>query len=369
MKTHPVSAEELMAYLDGETKAGREQVARHLEGCVVCQQVASDLRSVAGDLREWTVDTEAEEMTETLLEALRTRKPRVSRWLRRPAVLSAVALAAVLVMVLAIKRPHVQNFDAPDRPLTPMRMARGEMAAPEFNAAPAPPAMPLMIVRTAQLTVTAANLDGARSEMDKILNQFGGHLAELTVNSAPGAARNLTASLRIPSSQLDAALAALRKLGHVDSETQSGEEVTQRYVDIDARLNNSRRTEERLQAILKTQTGKLSDVLAVEEQLDKVRGEIERTEAEQKQLNNQIALATVGLTVNEQYKQPLLGNDSSIPIQIRNAAVNGFRTAAHDVISAALWLLEAGPSLVLIALVLFFPARLLWRRVRYSPGS
>ena len=117
MKTHPVSAEELMAYLDGEMTAGREQIARHLEGCLVCQQVAADLHSVAVELREWSVDTGTEEMTATVLEALRARHSgekqrwRASRWLLRPAVLSAVALAAVLVIVITIKKPKPVTHD------------------------------------------------------------------------------------------------------------------------------------------------------------------------------------------------------------------------------------------------------------------
>ncbi len=69
-------------------------------------------------------------------------------------------------------------------------------------------------------------------------------------------------------------------------------------------------------------------------ELNKVLAEIKTAEAEQKQLKNQIALATMTLVVKEDYKPPLRGNAYSIPVQIRNAAVNGFTTAAQGIISA-----------------------------------
>ncbi len=56
----------------------------------------------------------------------------------------------------------------------------------------------------------------------------------------------LNATLRLPAAQLDAALAPLRRLGHVHDESQRGEEVTQRHVDIEARLANAPNTEQRL---------------------------------------------------------------------------------------------------------------------------
>jgi len=205
--------------------------------------------------------------------------------------------------------------------------------------------------------LTAHNFDTLRSNLDRIVLQFGGHIAELNVTSPSGEPRSLSAVLRVPAPQLDAFLGELRKLGRVDGESQRGDEVTQQSVDLEARLANARHTEQRLTDILRTQTGKLADVLAVEEKLAEVRGIIEQAEAEQKSLNNRVSLATVSLNASEDYRNPL-------STSLGTAAADGVRTAFNGTLSFIRALLEAGPSLLLFILIAGLPAYLLWKKFR-----
>ncbi len=223
-----------------------------------------------------------------------------------------------------------------------------------------------MIVRTAELNLTTKEFDRARGEIERVLTQHQGYIAQLSATTPTDQGRSLNATLRVPAAQLDAVLSALKKLGRVDSESQSGEEVTQQYVDLDARLSNARNTEQRLTQILRDRTGKLSDVLAVEEQIDNVRGQIEQMEAEQKSLSNRIAFATVQLRVAEQYKEQVNVDHSSTWIRLRNAAVEGYRSVVEGAINILLFLLAYGPALLILLAVLFFPARAVWRRTRKS---
>ena len=116
--------------------------------------------------------------------------------------------------------------------------------------------------------------------------------------------RGVEASLRVPASELAATLAELRSLGRVQRETQSGEEVPQQHADLLARLQNSREEEQRLRAILQQRTGKIDDVLQVEEEIARVRGEIESMEAEQKVLEHRVDFAAIDLELVEEYKAP-----------------------------------------------------------------
>src|SRR5208282_5513880 len=106
----------------------------------------------------------------------------------------------------------------------------------------------------------------------------------------------------IPAQELAAALGELKSLGRVQNETQSGEEVTQQHTDLAARLKNSRETEERLRAILEQRTGKIEDVLQVEEEIARVRGEIESMEAQQKALEHRVDFVTVDLQLVQEYR-------------------------------------------------------------------
>ncbi len=177
--------------------------------------------------------------------------------------------------------------------------------------------------------------------------------------------------LRIPAPQLAAAFSELKALRCVEAENQSGEEVTQQHADLVARLKNSRETEQRLQDVLRTRTGKVKDVLEVEEEIARVRGEIEQMEAEQKALEHRVDFATIDVKLAEEYKAQLNTPAPSVLMQLRNAGVNGFRNAFEGLLGIVLFFAESGPSLLLWLALLGFPAWKLWRRYRraYSLGS
>jgi len=226
-----------------------------------------------------------------------------------------------------------------------------------------PPGGP-MIVRTAGVTLTTRDFDQARAGLDDILRRHRGYVGELNVNTPAGVGRTLTATLRVPADQLDATLAELRKLGRVEAESQSGQEVTAQYVDLEARLLNGRNTERRLIDVLQQRTGKLADVLAVETELSRVRGEIESMESQGKSLAKQVDFATLNATVNEDYKAQLQVVPPSTSTQFRNAAVDGYRSMVDGIVGVAVFLFSYGPSLLLWCAVLFFPVRFFWRKFR-----
>jgi hypothetical protein len=386
MNTHPVTNEDVMAYLDGELspEAAAEMTA-HLTQCRACQDVAADLQGVSRQLSGWAVETAetASELPSNLATAIearaagRAKKPG-SRWRTRAFAWTAAVAMAVVILIPALVRRSSDRMaitgnhaDLKARFPTPLSSRSMALEQPLMSSAQhaeryssAPPAP--LVVRTAELRLTAQAFDSLRVEVDRILLQFGGHIAQLNIASPTGEARSLTATLRIPSPQLEAALTELRKLGHVEGESQGGEEVTQQSVDLEARLNNARRTEERLTQILATRTGKLSDVLEVEEKLSQVRGEIEQAEAEQKSLNNRVSFATVSLQVSEDYRTPLAGDaPSSVGTRLSNAAVDGMHVAFNGFIGLLQAFLAVGPSLLLLGIVLGLPAYFLWKKLRH----
>jgi hypothetical protein len=226
-----------------------------------------------------------------------------------------------------------------------------------------------MIARTVSLAILVKDFDSSRASLDAILARHNGYSANLAVNTPQGAARTIQASLRIPAPQLSAALAELKSLGRVEEETQNGEEVTQQHADLVARLKNSRETEQRLQAILTQRTGKISDVLEVEEEIARVRGEIEQMEAEQKNLEHRVDFAAIDLKLSEEYKAKLDSPAPAISTLIHNAAVNGYRNVADTLLSIILFFAEYGPVLAFWLLLFSIPAWLVWRRWRHATAA
>jgi hypothetical protein len=114
-----------------------------------------------------------------------------------------------------------------------------------------------------------------------------------------------------------------------------------------ARLKNSRETERRLQAILENRTGKISDVLEVEQEIARVRGEIEQMEAEQQGLEHRVSFATVELNLAEEYKAQISQTSPAISTRIHNGAIAGYRDAVENLVGIVLFFAEYGPSLLI----------------------
>jgi len=221
-----------------------------------------------------------------------------------------------------------------------------------------------MIARSVSLTIQVKNIETARASLDQILTRHHGYSAQLNADTAEDSARSLRASLRIPAPELAAGVADIKTLGRVQNETQSGEEVTQQHEDLVARLTTSRGTEERLRAILQQRTGKVSDVLEVEEEIARVRGEIESMEAEQKNLEHRVDFATIDIQFSEDYKAPLSSPDNSALTRIHNSFVAGYRNATDTLLGFLLFFEEYGPTILIWLVILAMPVLLAWRRYR-----
>jgi hypothetical protein len=423
---HQVEQEEVMAYLDGELAADRAAAtAVHLSECAECQRLVAELRDVSQNLNAWKIELAEAETPPAIANALAENRP-VSRdvllahrshrrnWRevlgqRRWALAWVGGVAAVLMFVFGTLQfqernannsfSQVGSMDDSGSDRDHLAVSLAPPSAPagksvngrEFDerqrisanlqsaGVPGSPQQPdkgtgehvpvtngPMIIRTAELSLITKEFDKAQANLEGILKRHRGYVGELKAGGATGSGRTLTATLRVPADQLDATLTEVKTLGRVESESQSGQDVTSQYVDLQARLSNARNTEQRLTDLLRNRTGKLSDVLEVEQELDRVRGEIEQMEAERKNMSNQVSYATLNATIAEDYKAQLQVVPPSTSTRLSNAAVEGYRSMADGVVSLALFLLSTGPSLLLWCALLFLPARFVWKKVRHS---
>jgi len=398
--THPIEQEELMAYLDGELPVERAaRVADHLEQCAECRARAAEFRALSERLTDWQLEPAPHSLTERVAGAASVvqlnppataaplppqPRPRIfglPRWVWATAGAACLVLLIVVVSVPTYHRDRDLVFLAPGQSPAPGQMATAPEPAPTPPAAESvdrligkaagaggggaesPVVTGPMIARTASLTLLTRDFEKTRAGLEDVVRRHRGYDAQLTVSSESGSARTLSASFRVPADQLDAAISEIKQLAHVQQESQGGEEVTEQYVDLTARLSNARRTEQTLLDLLANRTGKLSDVLEVEQELARVREEIEHMEAELKNLQNRVSFATLQVELHEEYKAEL-EMAPSLGRRLWNAVVAGFRTAADSMVGLALFLLNVGPLLLLWALILFWPARYVWRRVR-----
>lgn len=376
---HTSAWEEILMLGDGLIPADRmEYLRQHLQECTECRAQLKNLQRLTTTVHERETKGMLGQKEAPSRDS--TRKGRAfasgftlgnfERFSRLRRYVAAGGLLAIVGLGLLLWSGSVKHGVGPREGMGNAELAlrsvsniASNLQSDEQNAerlAPAAPQQEPMIARSVSLAIVAKDFGEARASLEAILARHQGYAAELTVSTEQNSARSLQASLRIPAGEFVATVTELKALGVVEAESQKGEEVTQQHSDLVARLKNSRETEQRLQAILLQRTGKMSDVLEVEQEISRVRGEIEGMEAEQKALEHRVGFATVDLRIGEEYRAQL--GAPSLANRFRNAVVSGFQSAADTIVAVLLWFLNYGPTLVLWLAIFFLPMRFLWRR-------
>ena len=156
-----------------------------------------------------------------------------------------------------------------------------------------------MVIRTATASIEVDSLETAVAELRQLATRVGGYVGGAGVATGKNQLRQAFIELKVPAGRFDEVVAGLRPMGRLESVNVNAQDVGEEYVDVTARIDNARRLEQRLIGLLATRTGKLKDVLDVEQTLARVREEIERYEGRIRYLRAHIAMSTLNVTLHE----------------------------------------------------------------------
>lgn len=183
-------------------------------------------------------------------------------------------------------------------------------------------AIPSMIIRRCDVSIRVDTLEAAIAAVRRLAGSLGGYIGDVSMNAGEYEVRRATLVMRIPTARFDDAMAGMSPLGRVEHSSVSAEDVGEEFVDVQARITTGRRLESRLVELLATRTGKLEEVLQVERELARVRGEIERYEGRARFLSARVATSTIAVTVSE--RAPVVGANPGRSV-IGEAFVNAWR--------------------------------------------
>ncbi len=153
------------------------------------------------------------------------------------------------------------------------------------------------IIQTATVTVEVKDFVAAEGQVSSIVAARGGYIEQSSL-SLQDKVKSGWWRIRIPQDRFNEAIAEFEKMGTVKRKDLGAEDVAGTIVDLQARTANLRRQELRLGELL-GQAKTLDEVLRVENELNRVRYQVESYEGQLKWFQNRVAMSTIQLNLSE----------------------------------------------------------------------
>lgn len=154
------------------------------------------------------------------------------------------------------------------------------------------------VIMSSSITLEVGDFQKAYEEVTMIVTRFNGFIADSHSYETDQGQKRGTIVIRLPQEKFLTAISELEMIGNVKSKRITGKDVTEEYIDLESRLRNLERQENRLLDIL-AKANTVDEILKVEKHLERVRGEIERITGRLRYLDNRIELAAISLEIYE----------------------------------------------------------------------
>ncbi len=231
----------------------------------------------------------------------------------------------------------------------------GPAAAPDqsLNSKGAPKVQNVTLPTVAARVIKTADLEVAVPEGDfrssvtaavEMARRHGGFVLSTSVSGGNAGSGRLV--LRVPAESFERALADIESLGDVEREVVSGEDVSQEFIDLQARLRNAEAQEEVLLKLM-NRSKSVQDTIDVQRELQTVQLLVEQLSGRLRYLEDQPSFSTISLALDE--KGAPIAASSGLLEEAWNNATKTFFTVVSAVILGAGFAL---PLVVLLAIVL-----------------
>jgi hypothetical protein len=173
--------------------------------------------------------------------------------------------------------------------------------------APIEPEQKQKLIKNAQIKYRVEKYSNTLTKIEKIVKSNSGYIAgENETNTSYGASNTIT--IRVFAENFDKLVTALMvEAKYIDYKRITTEDVTEQFVDLEARLKSKKAVEARYLELLKT-AKKIDEILSVEKDLRVIQEEIEAAEGRLRYLNDRIGYSTITLEIYQTsgytYKEP-----------------------------------------------------------------
>ncbi len=211
------------------------------------------------------------------------------------------------------------------------------------------------VIKTAELNIEVQDIAGAQKQVQDVVEAGGGFIADLDVQDY-GTRVDASIVARVPSANFSEIYEQVKALGSVKRDRMGGQDVTEEYMDLEGRIANKKVAEERLRELF-AKAGKIPDLLEVERELSRVRGEIESLQGRLRYLKDQVGFSTITISLYQLGEAPV---DEPEGWRLGYHIMGAFR----GLLGAIQWLVTAGIYILISGAVVWIPLLLiiLWIR-------
>lgn len=158
------------------------------------------------------------------------------------------------------------------------------------------PALDRKLVFNADLSLQVKDARSAMNEIQNLINFHHGYTADANLTGSESDGWNAKLVLRIPTANYGTILDALRKLGEVRQQRQWAQDVTDQYIDLDARVKTLSEYEQRLRE-LALKANNFDDWLKLTHQINDTRIQVESLSGKLRLLSNQVEFSTINVSL------------------------------------------------------------------------
>ncbi len=209
------------------------------------------------------------------------------------------------------------------------------------------------LILNGAIELAVADAEETRLTIRDYVNELGGYVENSNFRSVNEKERQGHMTVRIPQEKFDESMDYFEEFGDVLSRSTSSEDVTMEYVDMEARLNNLERQEERYLDIL-DEAANVEEIMEVEARLREVREEIEAMTARLESLEDQVSFATIDIRISEERPveaQVDAEGFEGLLNRMASAFTRSINTLINGLTNLAVFLSGAFPYLVIFAAI------------------
>lgn len=233
---------------------------------------------------------------------------------------------------------------------------RFEERAEVSQNAPAPEKMPSepakKIIKNGNLSLRVGSIDKAAGKITEVAKNNQGEVSSSNFSQYGSSSKSGSMTVKVPVANFEKAFSELKEVAIiVTNESTTGQDVTEQYADLQAQLRN-KQTEEQAFVRIMDQAGKIEDILAVQRELSRVRGQIEQLQGKIKLLESQTDMSTIGISLSEDTNVTIV--DSWRPWQVVKESANELIKSVQDWIDFLIRLvIKVIPVLLLYGIIIY----------------